>query len=154
MNLRQISLKDQILLKKLYFESIMSIDESLYTRNQKIAWSSQAWENPQFNICLTNGKGFIMSKGKNAIGFATRYPENKLALFYIKGAFQRNGYGSFILENIEKEAFRSGISFLKTDASLLSYKLFLKSGWEEISKEKVLISKEEFVRYKMTKSLK
>ena len=46
MNLRQITTKDQLELKKVYFDSIQSLDEKIYSQEQKKAWSSQAWYNP------------------------------------------------------------------------------------------------------------
>ena len=49
MNLRQITIKDQLELKKVYFDSIQSLDEKIYSQEQKRAWSSQAWNNPNFN---------------------------------------------------------------------------------------------------------
>ena len=48
MNLRQITIKDQLELKKVYFDSIQSLDEKIYSQEQKRAWSSQAWDNPNF----------------------------------------------------------------------------------------------------------
>ena len=35
MNLRQITIKDQLELKKVYFDSIQSLDEKIYTQEQK-----------------------------------------------------------------------------------------------------------------------
>ena len=35
MNLKRITKKDQLNLKKLYFDSIISIDESIYSQEQK-----------------------------------------------------------------------------------------------------------------------
>ena len=48
MNLRQITIKDQLELKKVYFDSIQSLNEKIYSQEQKRAWSSQAWNNPNF----------------------------------------------------------------------------------------------------------
>ena len=36
MNLRQITKKDQLDLKKVYFDSIISIDEHIYSKEQKM----------------------------------------------------------------------------------------------------------------------
>ena len=44
MNLRQITEKDQLNLKKVYFDSIISIDQKIYDSEQKVAWASQAWK--------------------------------------------------------------------------------------------------------------
>ena len=153
MNLRQIIIKDQINLKKIYFDSIESIDETIYSKEQKLAWSSQAWINPEFHESITKGKGYIMEHLDEYIGFAIRYPDEKLSLLYVRGAFRRKGIGNILIKAIEKEAINEGISAIKTEASLLSYKLFLKNSWQIISKEKIIIQEIEFYRYIMFKNL-
>ena len=154
MNLRQITIKDQLELKKVYFDSIQSLDEKLYTKEQKRAWSSQAWDNQNFNKTITQGKGWLLSEQGIIIAFAIRYPINRIALFYCKGKFQRKGYVSKLLRKLEDEAKNEGLDSLSTEASLISYKLFIKNEWEIIRKEKVTINNIFFERYKMTKIIK
>jgi len=154
MNLRQISIKDQLELKKVYFDSIQSLDEKIYSQEQKRAWSSQAWDNPNFDKSITKGKGWVLSEKGIIIAFATRYPNNRISLFYCKGKFQRKGYGSMLLQKLEDEAKKEGLDSLATEASLISYKLFLKNEWEIIRKEKVIINNIFFERYKMIKIIK
>ena len=154
MNLRQITIKDQLELKKVYFDSIQSIDEKFYSEEQKRAWSSQAWNNPNFDNSITKGKGWLLSYKGIIIAFATRYPKDRIALFYCKGEFQRKGYGSKLLNKLEDEAKKEGLVSLSTEASLISYELFLKNEWEIIRKEKVIINNIFFERYKMTKIIK
>jgi len=154
MNLRQITIKDQLELKKVYFDSIQSIDEKKYNQEQKRAWSSQVWDNPIFDKSITQGKGWLFSEKGIIIAFATRYPNNRIALFYCKGNFQRQGLGSKLLHKLEDEAKREGLESLSTEASLISYKLFLKNEWEIIRKEKITINNIFFERYKMIKILK
>ena len=154
MNLRQISIKDQLELKKVYFDSIQSLDEKIYSQEQKRAWSSQAWSNPNFDKSITKGKGWLLSKQGMIIAFATRYPTDRISLFYCKGKFQRKGCGSKLLYKLEDEAKKEGLYSLSTEASLISYELFLKNEWEIIRKEKVIINNIFFERYKMTKIIK
>ena len=154
MNLRQITIKDQLELKKVYFDAIQSLDEKIYCHEQKIAWSSQAWNNPNFNKSITKGKGWLLSEKGIIVAFATRYPLNRIALFYCKSKFQRKGYGSKLLHKLEDEAKKEGLDYLYTEASLISYKLFLKYKWEIIRKEKVTINNIFFERYKMIKIIK
>ncbi len=71
MNLRQITIKDQLELKKVYFDSIQSLDEKIYSQEQKRAWSSQAWNNPNFDKSIIKGKGWLISKIYTL--FKTRY---------------------------------------------------------------------------------
>ena len=154
MNLRQITIKDQLELKKVYFDSIQALDDTIYSQEQKRAWSSQAWRNSNFDKSITYGKGWLIIKQGIIIAFATRYPTDRIALFYCKGKFQRKGCGSKLLHKIEDEAKKEGIDSLSTEASLISYKLFLKSEWEIIRKEKVTINNIFFERYKMIKIIK
>ena len=152
MNLKQITEKDQIDLKKIYFDSIISIDEKVYTSEQKIAWASQAWDNKYFNLSLKEGKGWLINEKEKIVAFALRYPNNRISLLYCKGDSQRKGYGTKLLQKIEKEAIKEGLPCLSTEASLISYKLFLKNSWKIIRKEKVIIKNITFERYKMIKN--
>jgi len=154
MNLRQITIKDQLELKKVYFDAIQSLDEKKYCKEQKRAWSSQAWDNPNFDKSIIKGKGWLLSKKGIIIAFAIRYPSDRIALFYCKGKFQRKGCGSKLLHKLEEEAKKDGLDSLSTEASLISYKLFLKNGCETIRKEKIIINNILFERYKMTKNIK
>ena len=154
MNLRQITIKDQLELKKVYFDSIQSLDEKIYSKDQKRAWASQAWNNPNFDKSITHGKGWLLSKKGIIIAFATRYPPDRIGLFYCIGKFQREGFGSKLLHKLEDEAKKEGLDYLSTEASLISYKLFLKNEWKIIRKEKVTINNIFFERYKMTKIIK
>ena len=154
MNLRQITIKDQLELKKVYFDSIQSLDEEIYSKEQKRAWSSQAWDNPNFEKSITLGKGWLFSHKGIILAFATRYPKNRIALFYCKGKFQRKGFGSKLLHKLEDEGKKEGLDSLSTEASLISYELFLKNEWKIIRKEKVTINNIFFERYKMIKIIK
>ena len=154
MNLRQITIKDQLELKKVYFDSIQSLDEKIYSKEQKRAWSSQAWGNPNFENSIIKGKGWLLSEKGIIIAFATRYPNNRISLFYCKGKYQRKGCGSKLLNKLEIEAKQEGLYSLSTEASLISYKLFLKNEWKIIRKEKIIINNIFFERYKMVKIFK
>ena len=151
MNLKQITQKDQLDLKKIYFDSIISIDEKIYTSEQKRAWASQAWDNKNFNLSLREGNGWLINEKEKIIAFASRYPNDRIALLYCKGDLQRRGYGTKLLHKLEEDAIEEGITCLSTEASLISYKLFLKNNWEIVSKEKVVIKYIIFERYKMIK---
>ena len=153
MELKQITKKDQLKLKEVYFDSVSSIDENIYSRDHKFAWACQAWENSEFEKSLLKGIGVKLIYNNKIIGFGTRYPENRLSLLYVIDDFKRKGFGTMLLKNIERDALNSGISRLNTEASLISYKLLIKNKWEIDRKEKVNINGLMFERYKMFKIL-
>ena len=152
MNLKQITKKDQLDLKKIYFDSIISIDARIYNKEQKRAWASQAWDNKIFDLTIKEGQGWLINDKKKKIAFASRYPNNRIALLYCKGDSQRKGYGTKLLHKLEKDAKAEGLPGLSTEASLISYKLFLRNNWEIIRKEKIIIKNIIFERYKMFKN--
>ncbi len=153
MKLKQITKKDQLELKQVYFDSISSIDENIYSKEHKFAWASQAWENSEFKKSLLKGIGSKLICNNKIIGFAIRYPENRLSLLYVRGNFKRMGYGTLILNSIERDALKSGLNKLNTEASLISYELLLKRNWKIDRKEKVNIKGLVFERYRMFKIL-
>ena len=153
MELKQITKKDQLKLKEVYFDSVSSIDENIYSKEHKFAWSCQAWENPEFQKSLLKGVGSKLIFNNEIIGFGIRHPENKLSLLYVRDNFKKKGFGTIILNSIERDALKSGINKLNTEASLISYKLLLKRNWEIDCKEKVNINGLIFERYKMFKIL-
>ena len=151
MNLRQITTKDQVELKKVYFDSIQSINKRIYSQDQKRAWCSEAWENPNFTKTIIKGDGWLINDKDKIIAFASRYPKNRISLFYCRGISQRKGYGTKLLYKLEDEAKKEGLKFLSTEASLISFKLFLKLKWQIVLKEKININDNIFERYKMIK---
>ena len=153
MNLRQITNKDQLDLKKVYFDSIQSIDEKIYSKEQKSAWSYQAWENPTFEKSITQGKGWLIQENEIVIAFGLRYPINRISLLYCMGKYQRKGCGTKLINKLEEEAKKEKLNFLQTEASLISYRLFLKNNWKILRKEKIIINNKFFERYKMIKIL-
>ena len=153
MKLKQITRNDQLKLKEVYFDSICSIDENIYSKEHKLAWACQAWENSEFEKSILQGIGLKLICDNKIIGFATRYPENRLSLFYIRDNFKRKGLGTLIINSIERDALKSGINKLYAEASLISYQLLLNRKWEIDRKEKVNIKGLMFERYRMFKIL-
>ena len=153
MKLKQITKKDQLKLKEVYFDSVCSIDENIYSKEHKFAWACQAWKNSEFEKSLLKGIGSKLIYNNKIIGFAIRYPENRLSLIYVIGDFKKKGFGTMILNSIERDALKSGINRLITEASLISYELLLKRRWEIDRKEEVIIKGLMFDRYRMFKIL-
>ena len=71
MKLKQITNKDQLRLKEVYFDSVCSIDENIYSKEHKFAWASQAWENNEFQKSLLKGIGSKLICNSKIIGFGT-----------------------------------------------------------------------------------
>ena len=101
---------------------------------------------------MQEGKGWLINEKNKIIAFASRYPKNRIALLYCKGDSQRKGCGTELLQKLENEAIKEGLTCLTTEASLISYKLFLKNKWEMIRKQKIINKNIIFERFKMIKN--
>ena len=137
--------------KEIYADAICSIGLELYNQDQINAWSALAFLPGVFDEPLNEGKGWLLKIGNNEEAFAIRYPSNRLALLYCRGRSSRKGYATNLLKQIERDARKEEIKTLYTEASLFSYPLLLKSGWNKQSIEEILIGGVTFTRYRMFK---
>ena len=153
MHLRQITTKDKFELKSVFFESIISIEDKFYSKKQKFAWCSQAWENKEFDKNFIEGNGWVIEINSKLEAFAIRYPINRLSLLYCKSNSKGKGFGTRLLKKVEEDAKEDKIYTINTEASLMSYRLLLKNEWKIIHKEKFFIKDTIFYRYKMYKDL-
>ncbi len=153
LELRQLTNNDHVLARQIYAEAIESQATKLYKAEQIRAWSAIAWLPGVLDRPLSEGKGWLSIECGEAKAFAVRYPKDRLALLYTRGCSARRGHGSYLLNQIEKEACNEGLYCLKTEASLLSYSLLLKRGWKKKRIEYIKLNGVGFQRYLMEKSL-
>ena len=146
MDLRMIQPADHGLLREIYADAIETQALSLYSPEQMRAWRAMAWLPGVLDRTLQNGVGWISGSDD---AFAVRYPADRLALLYCRGCSARQGHASALLEQIEGDAFQSGLDRLKTEASAFSRPLLERRGWRWIATENILIGGVSFERYRM-----
>ena len=151
--LRPCESSDEMALREVYEDAIRTCGKSLYSQEQIEAWTSLAYLPGILDKPLKEGVGWVSCVNKRIEAFALRYPNNRLALLYCRGRSSRQGHATALLRQIEAETIKERPINLKTEASLCSYKLFLKHGWEIISPEEIKIGGVNFFRYLMEKTL-
>ena len=151
--IRETSCSDIDELRRIYTCSINEQAKYLYSKEQIYAWKSIAYLPNIFEDIITNGKGYILLNNNLIASFIIRYPKNRIALLYTYPKFSRMGYASRLINIVEKESKSKGIKTLNTEASLLSYKLFIKLLWKVENIQNIKIADIDFQRYKMIKHL-
>ena len=151
--LRLIKREDNSDLRDVYVDSIQSQAPSFYNNSQIEAWAALANLPSFFERPFDVGRGWALLKRNKIEAFALRYPLDRLALLYCRGRSSRKGFANMLLERIEFDCAEEGIKLLSTEASLLSYSLFIRRGWVEKSIEKIEIAGISFDRYRMFKRL-
>ena len=152
-NLKPMLASDHLAAKEVYADAICSQAELLYSQDQIRAWSSLAYLPGVLDLPLNEGKGWISLENHETAAFALRYPLNRLALLYCRGCLSRRGHASALLEQVEQEALVEGRTSLLAEASLFSYPLLLRRGWNVDGLEKIQIGGVDFDRYLMQKNL-
>ncbi len=140
--------------RQVYADAITSQGEELYTKEQIQAWVSLAWLPGVLDKSLVEGKGWISCENQSIAAFVVRYPFNRLALLYCRGNFARRGHASLLLDQVEREAREEGHTRLVTEASLFSYSLLLRRGWQLVTNERIDIAGVSFERFFMEKSFR
>ena len=138
--------------REVYVDAIESQGAGFYTKEQIHAWSALAWLPGILDVPLVEGRGWISLENQKFAAFAVRYPADRLALLYCRGLFARRGHASFLLNHVESEALKEGHVHLVAEASLFSYPLFLRRGWQFLGIETVALGGVIFDRYRMEKT--
>tara|TARA_Y100001968_G_scaffold99332_1_gene89340 strand:- start:444 stop:893 length:450 start_codon:yes stop_codon:yes gene_type:complete len=134
-------------------DSINSLCSGFYSKQQIKVWLSLSTAHGAMDRALNNGKGWVSCLDSEIEAFAIRYPSNRLALLYCRGRSCRQGHAKSLLRRIELDALASKEKSLKTEASLLSYKLLLSLKWQIIRLESASINHVNFNHYLMEKKL-
>ena len=140
-----------MVLREVYEDAICTSANALYSQEQIDAWSGLAYLPGVLDKPLNEGKGWVSCVDSVIEAFAVKYPKDRLALLYCRGRSSRQGHATDLLNKIDEEAQEDETIRLSTEASLLSYKLFLSHGWKIISPEIIKIGGVAFGRYLMEK---
>ena len=127
--LREITLCDHLALKMIFLDAIESQASDSYSFEQRRAWKDLVWLPGLFEKILLDGRGWVCIDREEVEAFILRFPLDRVALLYCRGRSARRGFATALLQRVQSEASQEGQPFLLTEASLLSYSLFLRNGW-------------------------
>ncbi len=144
---------DHKIVVDVFKDSINSQCRNLYSKEQIKVWLSLTTIDGAMDRALINGNGWVSCLDSEIEAFAIRYPTDRLALLYCRGRSSRQGHAKALLNRIELDALASKEKSLKTEASLLSYKLFLSLKWQIIRLGSASINNVNFNHYVMEKKL-
>ncbi len=151
--LRPCEISDEIALREVYEDAIRTCDKSLYSQKQIDAWSALAYLPGVLDKPLKYGRGWVSCVNNKIEAFGLKYPHDRLALLYCRGRSSRQGHATALLHQIEQDSLKDRPINLQTEASLFSYKLFLRHGWTIIAPQEIQIGGVDFSRYLMEKTL-
>jgi putative acetyltransferase len=129
MNIRKAKSTDNQAIRKLFYETITTINAKDYNAQQLETWASGA-ENKAFWKEQIEKQYFIIAENDEyLIGFASLTLDGYLDFVYVHKNHQKEGIASALFENIWIEANRINLTKIWTDASITARPFFLKKGF-------------------------
>lgn len=126
-------------IKKLYQETILSVNIKDYTFEQVDLWAKRGVKNDVW-LQRINEEYFIVCEIENQIvGFCSLKPDGYLNTLFIHKDFQGQGIAKALLFNIEQHAQEAGIEKLSADVSITANGFFLKNGYTDLGQQTVCI---------------
>lgn len=140
-------------IKKLYQETILSVNIKDYTFEQVDLWAKRGVDNDLW-LQRINEEYFIVCEIENQIaGFCSLKPDGYLNTLFVHKDFQGQGIAKTLLSNIEQHAKKIGIEELSADVSLTANSFFLKNGYTDLGQQTICIGI-PMTNSKMIKQLK
>lgn len=152
LTIRKAIIEDTFEIKKLFQETILSVNIKDYSAEQAECWARRGDDNNVWKDRI-NEQYFIVAIQNNIIsGFAALKPDGYLNSMFVHKDYQGIGVASSLLTEIEKYALKNYISEITADVSITAKPFFEKKGYKVITQQTVCIGI-EMINYKMKKAL-
>lgn len=158
--IRQATIEDVVEIKKLYYETVTTVNAKDYTPQQ-----IQSWIKPFLETDTTTSdkrkfsdkiieQYFIVAIIDNVItGFASVEDNGYLDFMYVHKDFQRHGVAKTLLTELERYTTEKNIQELNAIVSKTALGFFQKFGWIKIREEEVEVRGATFIDNIMIKRL-
>jgi N-acetylglutamate synthase-like GNAT family acetyltransferase len=153
MKVRRYNAGEEQVLWALLYDTVHKVNNKDYTQAQIEAWAPSQWDLSQWKIRLNNTNPLVAVENNQIVGFAELEPNGHIASFYCAHDWQGRGVGSALLEAIEQEAVKLGISRLFAEVSLTAKGFFDKKGFSVENEQTVSVRGELFINYAVSKCM-
>lgn len=144
---------DSLKLATIFANSILAIDDSMYSESQKLAWignsSNEFWQNRFAEslplVAEIDGQvvGFIEFKFDKEVG--------EIDCFYIQSNYQGKGVGQALFDKVLEVAKLNDIKEIRVFASHIAKPFFAKQGFKVIRENSVVRSNVTLENWLMVK---
>lgn len=133
---------EESLLFEVFYSSIHMNANNNYTEKQLDSWAPLFFNLDEWRKKIEAINPFVLIVDNIIIGYADLQENGYIDHFFIRGGYNKKGYGSSLLKHIINIAKEKNILTLESNVSLAAQRLFEKFGFKIIKRNKVLIRKE------------
>lgn len=150
---RQGQLDDLPELQKMFVDTVTTICNADYDKQQIEVWTSGIDNKQRWNDIVTKQFVLVAQQDNKIVGFATLDNGNYIDLLYVHKDHQRQGIAGKLYADIETEARRLKQTTLTSDVSKTARPFFESNGFKVLTEQIVNKKGIDLINYKMTKIL-
>jgi putative acetyltransferase len=151
--IRAFESDDAIALIDIFRSAVRVIARRDYTLAQVRAWAPDEMDVSAWAVRGARQQTFVAEIDSVRVGFTSLEPDGHLDLLFVHAEHQRRGIASALLARVESAAREQGLTRLFTEASITARAFFERRGFRMIGPQRVSIRGQEFINYRMDKTL-
>ena len=153
--IRDATTSDAAAIAYLFYHTVLNVNVRDYSRAQVEAWAGPAPDPGWWEKRIVAGerikRTFVAEQRERVLGFAEFEGDGHIDTLYVHHDFQGCGIASRLLDRIEAEAQRLGITRLFAEASITAEPFFRKRGFSVVTPQRVEVRGQTFLNYRMEK---
>ncbi len=146
------SLGYEAVVAELFTEAVHAISETLYSREQKLAWAPLPIDYAKWQQRLRPELCHLAIEEGRLLGFI-ELEGNYIDCFYVAPKYQGKAVGLALYRHVEKLARRRQQANLRVDASLAAKGFFLRQGFVVVSENRVERKGQLLTNFSLQKAL-
>ncbi|HEX6710650.1 MAG TPA: GNAT family N-acetyltransferase [Rubrobacter sp.] len=154
--IRDATTRDVAAIADIFYHTVLKVNVRDYSRAQVEAWAGPAPDPGWWEKRIAAGerikRTLVAVQGERVLGFAEFEGDGHIDTLYVHHEFQGRGIASRLLDRIEAEAHRLGLTRLYTEASITARPFFRKRGFSVLIPQRVEVRGQTFRNYQMEKT--
>ena len=153
MEIRRYLTGEEETLRHLFYETVHRINIQDYTQAQVDAWAPAEYDHEAWIERLKGTSPWVAVEGDELLGFAEMDSAGRIDCFYVHHARQGRQVGGALIQKLQREALRLGLSHLEVEASISARGFFQRKGFTTVRRQQVERRGEILINYLMEKSI-
>lgn len=122
---------------RLFYETVRSVNRADYSDRQVEAWAPAVPDVQEWHARMNARRTLVAEEGGVVVGFAELEDDGHLGMLYVRGDTVGSGVGRRLYRAVEREARRSGLARIFTEASITARPFFERQGFRVVREQAV-----------------
>lgn len=153
MKVRSYQTADCAELAELFYETVHTVNANDYTKQQLAVWATGKIDIAAWDQSFTKHNTLVAQANNSIVGFGDMDHNGYLDRLYVHKDHQGEGVATAIVNELEQQAAKNGISIFTTHASITAKPFFERRGYHIVRENKVKRNGVELLHFIMEKRL-